>query len=694
MTLVAFVNRDELEGQKLLENFVSHYRSFMLEPLINPYGSNKPSWAWMSNSWNGVGRFVRHEIKEIVKSRSPDEEYLVTPRSREVIQSMLLHFYVTQKCSKSKLKAVLSDMLVLEKILRERSFDDHADFSSLSVVDLNNALQEEISRNFSELHLVAKTLGYIGAIKSQSVLQWVNPRAKSRSKKNHDDYKGKLNNNNSFKLPDYNAVVAAAEYFRNQPWLTLGESPEGLDSDLKNVIVSSALTILMLIPARSQDIFEQLSVDCLTSANVNDVKVYGINWYAKKTDMDYWKLVPSTANGEFENAIKEAIERIKYVTKPARHVFKTWDEQCPEFDPKAYQKAFENDWLPHGFPIYSIENKVRYSDALMVMLKYQSYGQRDTLKDYAITISKDNFRDWLRAKKGKSAWSGKETYTPSFFERIGYENLSLDTDDYNTHAYRHMVNTAARLGGMTEFQVNWWSHRKEMGSVYDHRTHEHKRNMVENGGNFEAAQLTPQQRLNEINHNMPLTRKNLGLKFELAEQGTGGFTFKTPLGTCTHNYSESPCTRTCNCVECPENLHCKGDKRTLKRLREELDEVNEKIALAVSESDSFGLKRLNIRHEIVDGLVKILGDASPLEDGALIVLSYEQAPDSGLIYKAKEVAKQIEKSNNLISIKHAEAIKQLGLSRTLPLLSSLKKQELLDEINFDEFLSEYYEDEE
>ena len=300
----------------------------------------------------------------------------------------------------------------------------------------------------------------------------------------------------------------------------------------------------------------------------------------------------------------------------------------------------------------------------------------------------------MRAKKGKSAWSGKETYTPSFFERIGYENLSLDTDDYNTHAYRHMVNTAARLGGMTEFQVNWWSHRKEMGSVYDHRTHEHKRNMVENGGNFEAAQLTPQQRLNEINHNMPLTRKNLGLKFELAEQGTGGFTFKTPLGTCTHNYSESPCTRTCNCVECPENLHCKGDKRTLKRLREELDEVNEKIALAVSESDSFGLKRLNIRHEIVDGLVKILGDASPLEDGALIVLSYEQAPDSGLIYKAKEVAKQIEKSNNLISIKHAEAIKQLGLSRTLPLLSSLKKQELLDEINFDEFLSEYYEDEE
>ena len=60
------------------------------------------------------------------------------------------------------------------------------------------------------------------------------------------------------------------------------------------------------------------------------------------------------------------------------------------------------------------------------------------------------------------------------FERIGYEHLNLNPDDYNTHAYRHMVNTG-KIRWDGEFQLNWWSHRQEMGSVYDHRTAEQKK---------------------------------------------------------------------------------------------------------------------------------------------------------------------------------------------------------------------------
>ncbi|MFM5039414.1 hypothetical protein ACET57_05260 [Aeromonas veronii] len=695
MNIVNFVNREQLEGRKAIESFVSHYRHVMSEPLTCPFDPSK-TWVWGANRWHGAGRFIKYELKDIVKSLNPDEKHLLSHGSRELIQALILHMYVMNGgISRTKVNSVLSDYLALECVLRERALNGEADFASISVIDLNNTLQKNMDFTFEYLKSIVETFGLLGIIKSQSVLQWINPRVKALKKKDSDAYREKLTDDNSYKLPNYEAVIAAADYFRNQPWLSCGDNADEIDKDFKNVIVSSALTILMMVPARSQDIFEQLSVDCLVSAKVDDTTVYGITWYAKKTDMDHWKLVPSTATGEFENAIKEAIERIKLVTEPARQVFKTWDKECPEYSPAAYQKALENGWIPADFPIYSAQNKVRYSEALMVMLKHQTHASRSTVENCAIKINKFHFRDWLRAKINKSAWSGNDIYTPSFFERIGYEHLELNPDDYNSHAYRHMVNTAARLGGMSEFQVNWWSHRKEMGSVYDHRTAEQKRIMISTGGNFEATELTPHQRLDQINHNLPLTRKNLGLKFELVDQATGGFTFKTPLGTCTHNYSESPCTRSCNCVECPENLHCKGDKRTLKELRKELDDVNNKIYLATSECDSFGLKRLKIRHEIVDGLVKILGDESPLEDGALVMLTYEQAPDSGLIYQAKEIAKQIENGNNLTIIKHAEAIKQLGLARVLPKLeSSERKLNLLEQVKFEEFLSDYNEDDE
>lgn len=695
MNIIAYVNREQLEGRQAIEKLISHYRRMMSEPKTCPFDASK-SWVWNESRWHGAGRFIKHEFKDVIKNLNPDDVYLISKESRELIQSLILHMHIMKGgISRAAVNSILSDYLALEHVLRERSLNNEADFTSISLIDLNNTLQKNMSSLFENLKPIVECFGTLGIIKSQSVLQWINPRVKVRSKMSSDSYKEKLIDENSYKLPDYEAVMAVAEYFRNQPWLSHGENPSELDNDFKNVIVSSSLTILMMVPARSQDLFEQLSVNCLVTAKVDDTVVYGITWYAKKTDMDHWKLVPSTVNGEFEHAIIEAIERIKHVTEPARQVFKSWDEQCPEYNPLAYQHALRSGWIPADFPIYSKQNKVRYSEALMVMLKHQTHQNRDTVENCAIKINKSHFRDWLRSKEVKSASSGENVYMRSFFERIGYEHLNLNPDDYNTHAYRHMVNTAARLGGMGEFQLNWWSHRQEMGSVYDHRTAEQKRIMVSTGGNFEEMELTPQQRLDRINHQIPMTRKNLGLKFELVAQGTGGFTFKTPLGMCTHNYCESPCIRTCNCIECPENLHCKGDKRTLKRLIEELNEVSDKIALATSECDSFGLKRLQIRHEIIDGLVKILGDDSPLEDGALVMLAYEQSPKSGLIYQAQELAKQIENGNKLTTIKHTEAIRHLGLSRILPKLEAIEsKKNILAEIKFNEFLSDYSEDEE
>jgi hypothetical protein len=46
------------------------------------------------------------------------------------------------------------------------------------------------------------------------------------------------------------------------------------------------------------------------------------------------------------------------------------------------------------------------------------------------------------------------------------------------------------------------------------------------------------------------------------------------------------------------------------------------------------------------------------------------------------------------TIKHTEAIRHLGLSRILPKLEAIESKKYLAEIKFNEFLSDYSEDEE
>ena len=230
-----------------------------------------------------------------------------------------------------------------------------------------------------------------------------------------------------------------------------------------------------------------------------------------------------------------------------------------------------------------------------------------------------------------------------------------------------MVNTAARLGGMSEFDVNMWSHRKQpgQGEVYNHATGEQRRNLIVHN-NHKARELSPEERLNHINHGMPMTRKNLGMKFELIGNSYGGFTFNHPLGSCIHNYAESPCMKNMDCIMCPENLHCKGDKRTLKNLREELEQANSFLKVALLNKDRMGANRFEMRSEVLTALVNVLGDDSPLADGDLVILSPEQLPSSGLLERAKLAAEHIKKHKPEIENRYGRTKAALGVNRCLP----------------------------
>lgn len=670
--IIPFVPRSKVKHQKALDTLVMHYREIMKEPLANPIDKRASSWVWKAFNWVKVGRFIKIEHS----LDSPSLKFLppkmqLPDRTLEEVQALLLHFVLTKNRGSTACTDMLRALLLVEKALRDRSSTGVANFTDLKASDLENAIQ--LGTHYTRFgnprapDKARDILVQTGVVTLSTVENWVNSTNRTNRKKSNQEGRS-LDSDSYKKLPNMQAVSASANYFANQPWLTRGEDPTDLDEDQRNIIVSSVLAILSLVPCRYEELLKNLSINCLIRQPESTVgEVLGIHWYADKTDMSNTKWVPYTASGEFERVIEEAVARLKYVSEGARNLLRRWDSECLEYDKEEYHKAKSENRLPKGWPYFKPKLKLRYSDALFVCFKYQMNAARKTITSRVDFIADHQFRDWLKTKEGKSQWSGRPITSRGFFDRIGHQNLDMTLTDYNSHSYRHMVNTAARLGGMSEFDVNMWSHRTEygQGEVYNHMTGKQKRNLIVHD-NHKGKELTPEERLDHINNGMPMTRKNLGMRFELIANSYGGFTFNHPLGTCIHNYVESPCMKSMDCVMCPENLHCKGDKRTLKNLQEELEQANSFLRVALSKNDQRGAHRFEMRSEVLTALVDILGDNSPLADGDLVILSPGDVPTSGLLERARLAANHIKKYGKSIESQYGQVKAELGIDRSLP----------------------------
>jgi len=672
--VITFLPSSSKTGQQALDALVTHYRNVMQKPLNNPIDHRLRTWTWGNFRWQGLGRFMKHEFSGNLGStaKALPPEMALPEKTLEELQALCLHWvFSTSKLSRTGAGEIARSLMLIESALRKRSLDGIADFSGLKASDLNNAsqLSQELSKKGTPLRIYRgqKLLIEVGVTASGSVKNWIDS-ARLRYDSVYRSKTRSLDVIVNEKLPNISAVKAAASYFAAQPWLTRDEDTAGFDEDQRNIIASSVLAIISLTPSRIEEIFKNLPVNCLVrQPNSNVGEVLGVQWYSDKTDMGQIKWVPYTSSGEFEAVVEEAVARLTYLTQDARALLRTWDSECDEYDEVEYLKAKRENRLPKGWPYFEPKLKLRYCDAMFVCLKHQMHPVNRTIENRVDWITKDNFRDWLKTRHKKNRWTGEPSIQRGFFDRIGHEGLKLVTDDYNSHAFRHMVNTAARLGGMSEFDVNMWSHRKRrgQGEVYNHTTGQQRRNLIVHG-NHKAKELTPEERLDHINHRMPLTRKNLGMKFELIGNSYGGFTFNHPLGTCIHNYVEGPCMRTMDCAMCPENLHCKGDKRTLKNLKEELEQANNFLGMALKEEDKRSVHKYEMRSEVLHALVDILGDNSPLADGDLVILSPQQTPKAGLLERARLAAEQIKKNQTEIETRHRETKADIGLTRSLP----------------------------
>lgn len=696
--IIPFISKPSIQRQKALEKLVEHYKAFMQEPLENPLDVRQAPWKWGEFRWQGLGRFMKIEFSSSLGSTQKKlPPHMALPnKTLHEIQAMALHFIAMNSgVSDTKCSDCIRGLLIIELVLRTRSVNGIANFSDLKASDLDNAIQVgQKVRNSTippTLEDAQNLLIVLGIVTSGSVKNWINT-LRRKHKRDYNQSNRSQESKNLLKLPNLKAVNILADYFASQPWLTKGEAPVKLDNDPKNIIVSSVLAILSLVPCRIEEVLKNLSVNCLTRQPESSVgNVLGIHWYSDKSDLTHTKWVPYTVSGVFEEVIEEAIARLKYVTEDARTLLRKWDSTCPEYNETEYQLAKQDNRLPAGWPWFEKKLKLRFSDALFVCLKHQMASKRNTIHNRIQIIKTSNFRDWLRTKESKNSWSGEPLLDKGFFDRIGHSGLNLKTDDYNSHSYRHMVNTAARLGGTNEFEVNIWSHRKRQGEgeVYNHTTGEQRRNLILHG-DYKGKKLSPKERLAHINNHLPMTRKNLGMRFEIIGNSFGGFTFNHPLGTCVHNYAEGPCLRNMDCALCPENLHCKGDKRTLKNLNHELEKSNTFLQMAISNNDQMGLNRFEVRSEILNALTDILGDSSPLADGDLVILAPQDAPKAGLLERARLIAEQIKVNQAKIEQQHTKTKDKLGVTRSLTTnINTSANQDVNNSSTFDAVVDDF-----
>lgn len=442
-------------------------------------------------------------------------------------------------------------------------------------------------------------------------------------------------------LPSKEALEALPEAFRRA-------------SDTGDVIATSVMALLSCAPSRINEIFA-LPVDCELMPLVDGEKGYMLRWSGSKGYPDFIKGIPTV----MADVAKEAIERLKTATNPARKISK-WYELNPD---KIYlEGSLESyrgrdltgkdiaeivglssprrgrDWalwhkltpiegtrapsghhvstfrfadveravlsrLPKDFPVLDKATGLKYSDALMVVRLYEfTNGGHTPSRCILAPVRYDNVMQRFRANDG-------------IFARLGL----CSPDDpiiLRSHQLRHHLNTLAQRGGLSEFEIASWSGRKDIrqNAFYDHRSPEEM---------LERRRLRDKELAcisgSAVRINNP----------SLRSEGFGqtGHGHVTEIGFCEQDLASVPCLMFMDCIRCTKHVCVKGlDQRHQERVsfslqcaRQSLAKAEEALASGYEVSEEW----FSAHKETIDRLQQLqnlLADPS-VPDGSLIRLS-------------------------------------------------------------------------
>ncbi|HHG6987140.1 TPA: DNA-binding protein [Klebsiella pneumoniae] len=437
------------------------------------------------------------------------------------------------------------------------------------------------------------------------------------------------------KLPDETALLAIADIFSKNDELL---SP-------RDKFTSAIFALLLCCPSRISEILA-LPADCeITQKDEKGVERYGLRFYSVKGYGPNIKWIPQV----MIPVAKKAISRLLSLSQNARELAQ-WCEKypdkfyrhelCPKVDEKLkltvvqvchalgyplhdrkscvlkikrtsldggksflnsndYNYSLSELWgmissgFSRDFPWYDEEKSIRFSNALCLLNPRQfSLSQMSDIYSFYKPTKGFFFNDIQNKMRHESGFK-------NIFARYGYYDIEGKPLLIRSHQPRHLLNTIAHYGEMSELDIAKWSGRVNVNQnrVYNHVSEEDMLDKIKaiklNGSNYCQIETIPTNKLT--------------IDFDNLNQGA---IHLTEFGYCVHNYLVKPCAKINQFVECDnETLDMKSvDRIRLQSLREKIMQLKRITKIAYENGDYGADKWLQHHEKNLERINKLLNN--------------------------------------------------------------------------------------
>ncbi|MGF6565624.1 DNA-binding protein [Kosakonia cowanii] len=550
MTFLIFKPSND-EQDKNLDQFIEFCKQ--------QFNHQKRMHTWDDNIWNGLGTFIKLNTNRWDEGNSMNFEFIDFAKS-----------YIIYRRGLTRKKSFQRDMLVLKSIeaslikLKGSACITNCDtmvFDLALNIMKKNFIESSVSRLSKELERFSIFLVEKKLVKN-FFIGWRSPL----KCKVIDNYKplSKVIGENG-KLSNLSTIEALASIF----------AKEDLELSEKDQYVSSVFALLMCAPSRISEILA-LPVDCeIIEQDKDGVEHYGLRFYSGKGYGADIKWIPTV----MVPVAQKAVSRLRKLSANARSVA-AWHEKnltvyrlptCPDIDEEqpltsiqvyqalgydvnkkwkcGYKAKIKTSLLndkktfvgkncsytlitlfqtihnspPPDFPYFDREKGIKYSNALCIVNGYQLTENTQTNLWQVRKYSAKSFMYEI----------GKKKCGTNIFERHGFIDKHGKPFILNSHQARHLLNTFAYLGGMSDFDIARWSGRNRITSNrdYNHVSEEHMKGYAIDISEHKQSTIEP------------FLGTDSGISDLNLDPDVHGAVLATEQGYCQHHYSIKPCSR-------------------------------------------------------------------------------------------------------------------------------------------------------
>lgn len=655
-------------------------------------GSNLEWKAW---KWVGVGSFIKHDWIKSSKRKNIPLSHLLDPAFIEFAKAYIRERHAQNpRESKSFHCQRLPPLRMLEMALLERHPTADPININLAILDRAAALLckyftgQSVQQAGWHLQSIAATFGK-RQLTLEAVGSWVSPIPKIKQLGLAVGSAGEAHR--ASKLPDQDALKALAEIFNHDlnPLDPLHQ---------RDIYTTSVTALLLSAPSRGGEETHHLPADLVFKATDRfSTEQVGLRWEAGKGFGSYIKWIWDG----MAPVAKIALGRVKSMTEEARNLARWMEDtktgnrfyrhtDCPDVDDDEPLTAVQvclalglsvvlpghalrqvglstenhsyslNDlWTNHILP----QHKRDFPHFPYINAKEAAKGKRGGLKfSEALFCMRSN---QLHTKRGTSPVKLWMPSLPRYLQDVGISDATrtsiFDRHQYRdsdgvpfklrSHSMRHLLNTEAQRGKMTNEQIAWWSGRanQAQNQVYNHMTEQErvdraKEVLTDKAGNFSIVPFRPNGtelpkaadpasslgsngitthgywRINT--GNKPASCQDLDMQPQLAG-------INTLYGRCEHDYVLSPCEGFAQCLDCSDHTCIKGsgsdEQEKLVRIKELMSLVAHEVDQAKTKMDDgdWGAQGWHTAqskwHDKLQQLVNIL-QSTQTPDGAVVKL--------------------------------------------------------------------------